>query len=255
VELLELIYRPLFYLYEEIRFRLYYGPVFHRFLNHKYRYYQQLPSKYKLKFLKLVRDHYEYFTFEPRSGMRLTRGRKAIISAAASQLAMNLPPECFTFYKSIVVYPDYYTSFYTQRVHKGEVNPGFRLIVFSWRGIEESLEPVNDGLNLLLHEFGHALWLENKLMHQEYKVFDPGLIERFEQQAEREMASMQANEAHFFRRYAFNNIEEFFAVAVENFFERPARFKQEVPGIFDTMSRLFGQLPPQPAEKKSPTKV
>jgi len=233
-------------LFEEIRFRFYYGPVFHRFLNHNFRYYRQLPSKYKIKFLKLVRDHYEYFKFEPRNGMRLTRGRKAIISAAAAQLAMNLPTECFTFYKSILVYPDYYTSFHTQLVHKGEVNPGFRLIVFSWRGIEEGLEPGDDGLNLLLHEFAHALWLENKLMQHEYRVFDPAWIARFEKLAEEEMACIQANEEHFFRRYAFSNIEEFFAVAVENLFERPTKFKQEVPEIFETLTSLFGQIPPQP---------
>lgn len=253
--LLEGIYGLVYSLYEEIQFRLYYGPVFHRFLNHKYRYYNQLPPKSKLKFLRLVRDHYEYFRFEPRHGMRLTRGRKAIISAAASQLAMHLPTECFTFYKSILVYPDHYTSFHTQKVHKGEVNPGFRLIVFSWRGIEEGLEPGDDGLNLLLHEFGHALWLEHKLMHHEYTVFDDSLILRFEQQAAEEMVRMKDNAEHFFRRYAFTNIEEFFAVAVENFFERPARFKQEVPGIFDTLARLFGQIPPNPTPSRERKKT
>ena len=43
MELLEFIYRLLYGLYEEIRFRLYYGPVFHRFLNHKYPYYNGFP--------------------------------------------------------------------------------------------------------------------------------------------------------------------------------------------------------------------
>lgn len=254
MELLEYIYRLLFNLYEEIQFRLYYGPVFHRFLRYKYRYYRQLPASHKLKFLRLVRDHYEYFKFEPRQGMRLTRGRKAIISAAASQLAMFLPRECFTFYSSILVYPDSYTSFHTKLLHKGEVNPGFRLIVFSWRGIEEGLEPGDDGLNLLLHEFGHALWLEHKLMQHEYRVFDTELIARFEKQAEEEMTRMKDNEDHFFRRYAFTNIEEFFAVAVENFFERPSRFKREVPGIYDTLTRLFGQNPPDPSGRKTQAK-
>jgi len=246
-DLLEWIYGLLFNLYEEIWFRLYYGPVFHRFLNHTYRYYKQLPASSKLKFLRLVRDHYEYFKWQPRNGMQLTRGRKAIISAAASQLALHLPKECFTFYTSILVYPDYYTSFHTHKVHKGEVNPGFRLIVFSWRGIDEGLEPGDDGLNLLLHEFGHALWLENKLMQHEYKVFDPLLVERFEKQAAEEMIRMKDNEEHFFRRYAFTGMEEFFAVAVENLFERPGKFKSEVPEIFDTLTRMFGQVPPNPA--------
>lgn len=253
MELLEFVYRLIYGFYEEIRFRLYYGPVFHRFLNRKYPYYRRLPARAKPKFLRLVRDHFEYFRFEPRNGMRLTRGRKAIISAAASQLAMNLPAECFTFYTRILVYPDYYTSIHTQKVHKGEVNPGFRLLVFSWRGIEEGLEPGDDGLNLLLHEFGHALWLEHKLMHHEYTVLDHALVGRFEALAEKEMTAMRANENHFFRRYAFANIEEFFAVAVENFFERPEGFRSELPELFDTMTRLFGQIPPTPKAARKPT--
>lgn len=246
MELLEFIYRLLYGLYEEIRFRLYYGPVFHRFLNHKYPYYKRLPARAKPRFLRLVRDHFEYFRFEPRHGMRLTRGRKAIISAAAAQLAMHLPKECFTFFTRILVYPDYYTSFHTHKVHKGEVNPGFRLLVFSWRGIEEGLEPGDDGVNLLMHEFGHALWLEHKLMQHEYTVLDPARVLRLEQLAEREMVSVREREDHFFRRYAFSNMEEFFAVAVENFFERPGRFRQEMPEIFDLMTQLLGQIPPEP---------
>jgi Mlc titration factor MtfA (ptsG expression regulator) len=31
--------------------------------------------------------------------------------------------------------------------------------------------------------------------------------------------------------YAFENMEEFFAVAVENFFERPAEFKDAQPEL------------------------
>ena len=126
------------------------------------------------------------------------------------------------------------------------MNPGFRLLVFSWRGIEEGLEPGDDGVNLLLHEFGHALWLEHKLMQHEYTVLDPARVLRLEQLAEREMVSVREREDHFFRRYAFSNMEEFFAVAVENFFERPGRFRQEMPEIFDLMTQLLGQIPPDP---------
>ena len=247
MELLEFIYRFFYSIYEEIRFRLYYGPVFHRFLNRKFRYYHQLPAKSKLHFLRLVRDHFEYFKFEARGGLRVTRGRKAIISAAASQLAMHLPSESFTFYTRIFVYPDHYESLHTGKLHKGEVNPGFRLIVFSWRAVEEGLNPGDDGVNLLLHEFGHALWLEHKLMHHEYTVLDEVLVARFEALAALEMEKLAANQDHFFRRYAFSNIEEFFAVAVENFFERPTRFKREIPEIYHTLVRLFGQNPPDPA--------
>lgn len=228
--------------YQEIRFRFFYGPVFHRFLNYKYKYYSRLPRNEKMQFLRLVRDHYEYFKFAERD-VKLTRAMKAIICSGASQLVMNLPAESLTYFTRIIVYPDYYDSQITRKRHKGEVNPGFRLIVFSWRGIQEGLDRDDDGLNLLLHEFAHALWLEHKLMDNEYTVFDAGLIKEFESLAQLEMAQLQAQENHFFRRYAFNNIEEFFAVAVENFFERPQQLNQQLPHFYTILSRLFLQDP------------
>ncbi len=230
-------------LYEEVQFRLYYGPVFHRFLNHTYKYYSELPWQLKIKFLRLVRDHVEYFEFVPRQKMKLTRAMKAIICSAASQLVLFLPPESLTFFEKIIVYPDYYNSKLTHKIHKGEVNPGFRLIVFSWKGIAERLKRTDDGLNLLLHEFAHALWLEHKLMQQEYTVLDRRWIKRFEELASIEMKNLQKNEPHFFRAYAFQNVEEFFAVAVENFFERPEKFYTQLPDLYDVLTRIFKQDP------------
>jgi MtfA peptidase len=227
---------------EEIRFRLFYGPVFHRFLNHKYKYYNSLPKKDKMRFLHLVRDHYEYFDFVGRQ-MKITRAMKAIICSGASQLVLRLPAESLTFFERIIVYPEDYESNITRRRHKGEVNPGMRIIVFSWSGIMQGLDRPDDGLNLLLHEFAHALWLEHKITNENYSVLDEHLVTEFERLAYLEMHQLQANEAHFFRRYAFENIEEFFAVAVENFFERPNQFKRELPHFYSLLSKMFSQNP------------
>jgi Mlc titration factor MtfA (ptsG expression regulator) len=235
--------RLLYAAYQELRFRFYYGPVFHRFLNHKYAYYTALPWPLKMKFLRLARDHYEYFEFIPREKLKLTRAMKVIIACAPAQLLLFLPREGLSFFKRIIVYPDYYNSRITHKLHKGEVNPGLRTLVFSWRGIAEGLQNKADGINLLLHEFAHALWLEHKLDGYQYEVLNPHGIAAFEQYAAAEMEHLQANENHFFRRYAFENIEEFFAVAVENFFERSRKFYQEQPDLYRILVRLFKQDP------------
>jgi len=192
-----------------------------------------------------VRDHYEYFEFVPREGMKLTRAMSAIICSAASQIVLFLPSESLTFFEKILVYPDYYNSSITHKRHKGEVNPALNLIVFSWRGIEEGLDRPDDGLNLLLHEFAHALWLEHKLKHYEYTVLDAELVYQFERLADVEMDNLRSNEQHFFRRYAFANVEEFFAVAVENFFERPDKFYRELPKLYTVLAKILNQNPLQ----------
>jgi MtfA peptidase len=242
VELLEYIYEAFRKLFEETRFRLYYGPVFHRFLNYKYKYYQSLPRKDKMHFLRLVRDHYEYFEFVPRQ-VKITRAMKAIICSGASQLVMRLPAESLTYFERIIVYPGDYESNITRKRHRGEVNPGMKIIVFGWQGIMQGLARPDDGLNLLLHEFAHALWLEHKIRQDAYTVLDDHLVIEFERLAHVEMTELQANEQHFFRKYAFNNIEEFFAVAVENFFERPHQFRAELPHFYTLLSSMFKQEP------------
>jgi Mlc titration factor MtfA (ptsG expression regulator) len=94
-----------------------------------------------------------------------------------------------------------------------------------------------------LHEFAHALWLEHKLVGHEYVVLDEKWIKRFEDYAAAEMKSLHSNEQHFFRRYAFESMEEFFAVAVENFFERSLQFQQEQPELYVILANLFKQDP------------
>jgi Mlc titration factor MtfA (ptsG expression regulator) len=239
---LELVYNFFYGLYEEIRFRLWYGPVFHRFLNRKYVFYTNLPSPLKLKFLRLVRDHYEYFEFVSRN-MNLTRAMKAIICSGASQLVLFLPRESLTFFETVIVYPEDYESVITHRHHRGEVNPRVRAIVFSWKGIAEGMSRPDDGLNLLLHEFAHALWLEHKITRHQYTVLDNSLVAKFEQLAQEEMTRMQEPGPHFLRAYAMSNIEEFFAVAVENFFERSQQFQTELPEMYLLLTRLFRQDP------------
>lgn len=170
---------------------------------------------------------------------------KAIICCGASQLVFGLPRESLTYFEKIIVYPDYYNSKYTHKRHKGEVNPGLRVIVFSWRGVIEGLDRPDDGLNLLLHEFAHALWLEHKLMHHQYRVLNEDVIEEFERLAAAEMGELHTNEQHFFRRYAFESIEEFFAVAVENFFERSEIFIRDLPYLYIVLTKILKQDPLQ----------
>ena len=183
------------------------------------------------------------FDYELRGNMRLTPEVMAVLGGAATRISMNLPEECFDFYNTIVLYPEYYYSNITDRGHKGEVNPSRRTIVFSWRGIMESLNPTDDGLNLLMHEYAHALYFEHKLMNEEYKIFNEEAFNRVIGQADIEMERIRSGENHILRKYAATNVEEFFAVAVENFFERSVRFKKELPELYGTLVLLLRQDP------------
>jgi MtfA peptidase len=205
------------------------------------RYYNSI--LYRQEFEDKVWEFIRFNKFDGRKGQPVTLTIKAIIASHAIQLSFNLTDEAYDYWDRILVYKDYYLSRVTNKYHKAEVNPGFKLIVFSVRAIYESLNRTDDGLNVLLHEFAHALWLEHKLMANEYAVFNERNFQRVDARITAEMQFSQENETHFFRQYAFTNHAEFFAVAVENFFERPQTFRNAMPEMYELLINLFQQDP------------
>lgn len=214
-----------------------------RYLVQYYPFYRGFSFRRKRKFEKRVKAFLNSFEYQLRGNMRLTHEVQAVLGGAAARLSMYLPDECFNHYNTIVLYPVPYTSRITGRHHKGEVNPGGQTIVFAWSAVLEGLNRPDDGLNLLLHEFAHALYFEHKLMGSEYEVFNEEAFARVMEQAGMEIEKIRNGEPHVLRKYASANLEEFFAVAVENFFERSAQFKKELPELYGTLVLLLRQDP------------
>lgn len=165
-----------------------------------------------------------------------------LIASCATQLSLFLSDDCYDAFHKIIIYPDKYYSPITGNYHKGETNPAAGYIVLSWNSLNSGFANNSDGINLLMHELAHALWLENKLF--KYRTFDFEALEAYEVMAAVTTAEMQsAGQEHFFRKYALANEEEFFAVAVENFFERPVQFKATLPDLYTALVDLFKQDP------------
>jgi Mlc titration factor MtfA (ptsG expression regulator) len=53
--------------------------------------------------------------------------------------------------------------------------------------------------------------------------------------------NLESEENSIIREYASLNFEEFFAVCVENFFERPRALKRVFPDLFDDLKELLNQ--------------
>ena len=164
-----------------------------------------------------------------------------LIASIATQMSLFLTEDCFDAFAKIIIYPDQYYSPITGRYHKGETNPGAGYIVLSWTSLQTGFANKSDGINLLMHELAHALWLENELF--EYDIFDAEALQNYKIIASKVMNEVTENNAGFLRSYAFTNKEEFFAVAVENFFERPEQFKSSLPELYFILAKLLRQDP------------
>lgn len=207
-----------------------------------FEFYQNLNDEEKRKFEKRVQYFIDVKDFHARNMKEVTDEMKALISASAIQLTFGLPNVYLAHFKRILVYPDKFYSTTTHQMHKGEVNPGFRIIVVSWNNFVSGYIE-QDGINLGLHEMAHALHLENRIMNNEYGFFNEAHLKEWDRLSELEIEKVRTSNQHFFREYAGQDLEEFFAVAVEYFFEMPAEFKQNLPELYASLSKLLNQDP------------
>ena len=213
-----------------------------RFLEANFSFYQKLPQRSKKIFEKRVAYFKSSKKFVPRQMEDVSWEMKILISASAIQLTFGFPKVHLSWFRYILVFPETFFSLSNQQHHKGEVNPKAKSIVLSWKYfLEGYLTP--DGRNLGLHEMAHALRLENRIRNQEYNFLDNDVMRKWELHAFRTMKEIANGEETFFRKYGGVNNEEFFAVAVENFFERPVEFSSKHPKTYRTLCQLLQQDP------------
>ncbi len=218
------------------------SPESKKYLEKHFIFYKKLPPKSKGIFSRRVAQFINHKKFIPREMERVSREMKVLIAASAIQLTFGFPKLSLKWFRYILVYPDVFFSNANQAHHKGEVNPRAKSIVLSWKHFVEGYLKA-DGRNLGLHEMAHALRLENRIRNEEYNFLSSEILHDWELRAEHTMAEIRNGQESFFRKYGSVNNEEFFAVAVENFFERPKEFFEKHPLTYKTMCRLLHQDP------------
>lgn len=207
-----------------------------------FEFYVKLPPKSKAIFEKRLSRFMTTKTFIPRNLDHVTEEMRVLIAATAIQLAFGLPWINFRHFKYIIIYPEAFYSTVGGQYHQGEVNPKQKAIALSWRSFVSGLI-AKDGRNLGLHEMAHALRLENIVKNGESHFLNKKVLRSWDALAEKEILLMRTHGSAFFREYGATNHEEFFAVAVENFFERPAGFQAYNPQLYHVLCTLLNQNP------------
>lgn len=177
------------------------------------------------------------------AGMVVAEEMKVMISACAAQLLRGHPDLVLQHFDKFIVYPDSYRNHRTGVVQQGEVRPKAGTIVISWDDFVNGYAHSHDAHNVGLHELAHALWFENTIENNEDNFLNTAFLSRWNALAQEEIASIKAGAPSFFRDYAGTNEAEFFAVAVEYFFEQPLEFKDARPDLYDLLCGLLKQDP------------
>ncbi len=211
-------------------------------LRKNFQFYLLLPPKSQQIFEYRVRKFIILKEFIPRNFEEVTEEMKVLIAASAIQLTFGYPNVFLSYFKHIIIFPDQFYSQESRAFHKGEVNPRAKAIVLSWKHFAEGYA-TSEGVNLGLHEMAHALQLENIVMNDEYNFLNQDAINEWQLLADLEIQKIEKAEASIFRKYGGTNNAEFFAVAIEVFFEMPHDFKTYNEALYKALANLLRQDP------------
>ncbi len=171
----------------------------------------------------------------------LTERVQVIIAAQGARMARGLPENVFDRLSEFVVYgvdfvrPDDDLP----GPMLGEAHP-FGTVVLSWPSVEESLRFPCVALNPVLHELAHILDMSSgyfdgtPVLHRgaDYEPWATVFTKYFE-------AIRDRPEESFLDHYGATDASEFFAVAVEAFFDLPDLMAYEAPDLFELLRRYF----------------
>lgn len=206
-------------------------------------YYRSLSGSGRERFLQRVllfveAKEFKYVDIEPEERMPL------LIGAAAIQLTFGLEHFQLDYFRTIHVIRDKYRFGLYNMPFEGHVSEDG--IYLSWPHFFREFTDYSDGQNVGLHEMAHALTYVNftvregrdETFHDQFVAFSVVARPIFER--------MQAGESTLLDPYAATNYQEFWAVCIETFFERPSPFKRLLPDLYSSLCVLLNQDPLTP---------
>jgi Mlc titration factor MtfA (ptsG expression regulator) len=245
VLVLILIYQILFSLPKSREFIIKYNSwLFKRqtkLLEMHFPYFRELSQADRKEFLIRVNTIIKTKEFISKDGLLITNKIRTLIAGSIAQITFGLKDYRLAQYNIINVYPQGYLNHRTNKLYKGETNTrGY--ISLSWKHFIDGYKIPNDKMNVGLHEMAHALLNTIAFSNQHDPDLDADLL-ALDHIPVNERELLFSGDHPFFREYAKTNIKEFFAVAIESFFEDAVNFRGQFPVFYHLMCRLLNQDP------------
>ena len=212
---------------------------------------RRLPLELREAFEGKINAFLEQVEFFGCNGLEVTDRMRLSIAAQACLLIANTD-NWYDNLGTILIYPGAFKSMRQQR--QGYVvaeRETIRLgeswargpVVLSWAHAEAGAHDEHDGRNVVFHEFAHQLDSLSGSVNgvpvlqkgQDFADWEKVFVEAFDAH----LTDLQHGRATVIDPYGAENYEEFFAVSVELFFERPAALARAAPHVFEQLSLLM----------------
>lgn len=214
--------------------------------------YEKLPADLRQKLDGKINLFLDQVTFHGMDEIEVTDEMRLLIAAQACLLIVNKDDRWYDDLRSILVYPGAFKSEQTKRDGAIETKSQITRIgeswqsgpvVLSWAHAKRGAFIDDDGHNVVLHEFAHQLddqtgdtsgapILDDAQNAEEWATV-------FREADARLKADIAAGRKPFLDPYGATAYAEFFAVAVEVFFERPKDMQREEARLYDQLVQYF----------------
>ena len=203
--------------------------------------------------------------FEGCGGLEMTDEIRVTIAAQACLLLLHRETDYYPDLRTILVYPSTYVAPITEHGDAGLITEGesARLgeawthgaVVLSWDAVRRGAADFHDGQNVVLHEFAHKLDQESgdangapPLEHTSMYVAWARVLGAAYAELQRES---RLGHRDVLDAYGATNPAEFFAVATEAFFEKPAQLKRKHPELYEELALYYQQDPERYVDRGS----
>lgn len=195
--------------------------------------------------------------FEGCGGLVLTDEMRVTIAAQACLLTLRLDADYYPKLRTILVYPSTFVpkrpslrpAWMEDREPTATLGESWvwGIVILSWDSVLAGAGDVQDGRNVVLHEFAHQLDQEDGAgdgvpflpRSSNYSTWARVLQDHFSDLVE----ATNRGQRHVLDSYGATNPAEFFAVATETFFEKPRQLLNSSPALYDELRRYYGQDP------------
>ncbi len=228
--------------------------------------YCMLDESERAELRALIQVFLEEKHWEGCGGLELTDEIRITITAQACLLLLGLPHNYYRNVDSILVYPstvvppEYRPGFF-ENVNRPVESPVPLMgqafaqgpVILVWDAVLHGARHPEQGHNVVYHEFAHKLDMLDGAADGTPPLADRKQLAEWVAVCSREFLRLRnlAGKGHktFLDAYGAKNEAEFFAVATEEFFDRPIALKEHSPALYHVLSSYYRQDPAERVNK------
>ncbi|MGC9367437.1 MAG: zinc-dependent peptidase [bacterium] len=219
--------------------------------------YQKLPEKLQQELLDDVKIFMAEKNFEGCGGLVLNDEIKVTIAAQACVLLLNRKTDLYSKLSTILVYPHGYIAPNQYSKNLGVITLGSQArlgeswikgtVVLAWDHVLKGAKHLDDGSNLIFHEFAHQLDSEDNVADGTPVITDrksySAWVKVMSEDFNKLIHELEMHKHDILGDYAATNPAEFFAVATELFFEKPNQLSKIHPKMYEQLRNYYQQDP------------